>query len=240
VLSHPRLAGTKPALLHPVAGMSIQGLLLPASCSLSTPLSLRSKAPSAVPEPSAERASVAAAGYPNWIRSNTSIYPIPLNCDPPFSACRSRTAKKKINLPAILQSAFARLRGLPELPPGTRADIRGVSICGVLVRSFPCRSAPLQSRHPFGSGPPLPGTCNCVQVSEQSKFSVVWKKEFSLLRFLESLHSNVLAHSAKDSYHRTAQIKCPQASGCQVQLSGAFLGLSRGSIPEPRERSEQP
>jgi hypothetical protein len=48
----------------------------------------------------------------------------------PFNASRSRIVKKKINLPAIPQSAFARLRGFPEhlreLPPASNAaGLRG-------------------------------------------------------------------------------------------------------------------
>jgi hypothetical protein len=62
---------------------------------------------------------------------------------------------------------------------------------GFLVRSLPCRSAPQNSGNPLAPDhspwPEIPP----AKASKRSVFYVVWKKFFQLLRFLESLYSNV-------------------------------------------------
>ena len=49
--------------------------------------------------------------------------------------------------------------------------------------------------------------CPLLPVWQRSNISVVWKNEICFLHFLESLHSNVLAHSAKTPATEPGKLK---------------------------------
>lgn len=62
---------------------------------------------------------------------------------------------------------------------------------GFLVHSLPCRSAPQNSGNPLAPDHSPWLEMSPAKASNRSVFYVVWKKFFGLLRFLESLYSNV-------------------------------------------------